>query len=47
MKKILIKNATIVNEEKIFESDLLIINDIISQISPRISTPNNCKIIDA
>ena len=36
MKKILIKNATIVNEEKIFESDLLIINDIISQISPSI-----------
>ena len=47
MKKILIKNATIVNEEKIFESDLLIINDTISQISPSISTPNDCKIIDA
>ena len=47
MKKILIKNATIVNEEKIFESDLLIINDIINQISPSISTPNDCKIIDA
>ena len=47
MKKILIKNATIVNEEKVFESDLLIINDIINQISPSISTPNDCKIIDA
>ncbi len=47
MKKILIKNATIVNEEKILKSDLLIINDIISQISPSISTPKDCKIIDA
>ena len=47
MKKILIKNATIVNEEKIFESDLLIINDLISQINPNISAPNDCKIIDA
>ena len=47
MKKILIKNATIVNEENIFESDLLIINDLISQINPNISAPNDCKIIDA
>ena len=47
MKKILIKNATIVNEEKILKSDLLIIDDIISQISPSISIPNDCKIIDA
>jgi len=47
MKKILIKNATIVNEEKIFKSDLLIVDDVISQISSNISTPNDCKIIDA
>ena len=47
MKKILIKNATVVNEEKIFKSDLLIVNDIISQISPTISTPNDCEVIDA
>ena len=47
MKKILIKNATIVNEEKIFKSDLLIVDDLISQISSNISTPNDCKVIDA
>jgi len=47
MKKILIKNATIVNEEKIFKSDLLIVDDVISQISSNISTPNDCKVIDA
>ncbi len=33
MTKILIKNAKIINEEKIFESDLLIKNDIIFVIS--------------
>jgi len=47
MNKILIKNATIVNEDKIFESDLLIVNDIISQIDKNISKSNDCKIIDA
>jgi dihydroorotase len=47
MEKILIKNATIVNEDKIFESDLLIINDVISQISTNISEPNDCKVINA
>ena len=47
MKKVLIKNATIVNEEKIFKSDLLIVDDVISQISSNISTPNDCKVIDA
>ena len=47
MEKILIKSATIVNEDKIFESDLLIINDVISQISTNISEPNDCKVINA
>ena len=47
MKKILIKNATIVNEEKIFKSDLLIVDDVICQIGSNISTPNDCKVIDA
>ena len=47
MNKILIKNATIVNEDKIFESDLLIVNDIISQIDKNISKSNDYKVIDA
>jgi dihydroorotase len=47
MNKILIKNATIVNEDQIFESDLLIVNDIISQIDKNISKSNDYKVIDA
>jgi len=45
--KILLKNATIVNENQIFESDLLIENDLISKIESNISTENVDKIIDA
>ncbi|SFI84624.1 dihydroorotase [Kaistella treverensis] len=45
--KILIKNAKIVNENQIFESDLLIENDLISKIEKNISTENVDKIIDA
>ena len=45
--KTLIKNATIVNENQIFESDLLIENDIISKIEKTISEENIDKIIDA
>ena len=47
MKKILIKNATIVNEEKIFQSDLLIIDDVICEIQQNISEPKDCKVINA
>ena len=47
MKKILIKNATIVNEEKIFQSDLLIVDDVISEIQQNISEPKDCKVINA
>ena len=46
MNKILIKNTKIVNENKIFESDLLIENDRIIRIDTNISS-SNAKIIDA
>ncbi len=45
--KILIKNAKIVNENQIFQSDLLIENDIISKIDSQISEENVDEIIDA
>lgn len=45
--KTLIKNATIVNENQIFESDLLIENDLILKISKNILEDNIDKIIDA
>lgn len=45
--KTLIKNATIVNENQIFESDLLIENDLILKISENILEENIDKIIDA
>lgn len=45
--KILIKNAKIVNENQIIESDLLIENDLISRIGKNISEEDVDKIIDA
>ncbi|RCU42174.1 dihydroorotase [Chryseobacterium lacus] len=45
--KILIKNATIVNENKLSESDLLIENDIISRIAKNISEDEADQIINA
>ncbi len=45
--KTLIKNAQIINENQIFESDLLIENDVIAKISTQISEENCDKIIDA
>ncbi len=45
--KILIKNAKIVNENQIIESDLLIENDLISRIEKNISEEGAGKIIDA
>jgi len=45
--KVLIKNAKIVNEGKIFKSNVLIENDLISKISTNISEENISKIIDA
>ena len=48
MKRTIIKNAKIINEQKIFESDILIEGSFITKISGSIS-PNfpNTKIIDA
>lgn len=45
--KILIKNAKIVNENQIIESDLLIENDLISRIGKNISDENIDNVIDA
>lgn len=45
MAKILLKNATIINEGKKFESDLLINNDRIEKIAPSISD-DQAEIID-
>ncbi|MGA9211501.1 dihydroorotase [Kaistella sp.] len=45
--KILIKNAKIVNENQILESDLLIENDLIIKIEKHISEKNIDQIIDA
>ena len=45
--KILIKNAQIINENQIFESDLLIENDLISKIGKNIFEECIDKIIDA
>ena len=47
MLRYLIKNATIVNENKIFSSDVLIENGIISKISPNISCFEKCHVINA
>jgi dihydroorotase len=48
MSTFLIKNARIVNEGNIFEGDVLIENEIISQIAQSISPKtSNCVIIDA
>ena len=45
--QILIKNAKIVNEGKVLKKDVLINNDIISQISNNIEINENIKVIDA
>lgn len=46
-KSTLIKNAKIVNENNIFLSDVLIENEIITEISTEIKTTENIEIIDA
>jgi dihydroorotase len=48
MSTFLIKNAKIVNEGNIFEGDVMIENDIITEIAEKISAKtSNCIIIDA
>jgi dihydroorotase len=46
-KSILIKNATIVNENNTFKGDVLIENKLITKISSEIKTTGNVEIIDA
>lgn len=47
MRTYLIKNATIVNENKSFLGDVLIENEIIKEISTHINAPKNAEIIAA
>src|SRR6185437_10646678 len=47
MTKTLIKNVTIVNEDEIFVSDILIENGIIKQIDREIDAVEGAEIIDA
>ena len=46
MGRILLKNATIVNENKIFPADILLEDDIILKIEDQISSDNVSKVID-
>ena len=47
MKSTLIKNATIINENKIFKGDVLIENEVIIAISSEITPTDTAEIIDA
>ncbi|WP_275315020.1 dihydroorotase [Tenacibaculum bernardetii] len=47
MKSYLIKNANIVNENKVFKGDVLIEGNYIKEISVEISTTSNVEVIDA
>lgn len=47
MKKLLIKNARLVNEGEVRETDVLINGDRIDKIAASISTPSNASVIDA
>ncbi len=44
---LLIKNAKIVNEGRIFNSDILIENELIIQIAPNITPPKTVRTVDA
>lgn len=46
-KSILIKNATVVNENNTFKGDVLIENELITKISSEIKATENIEIIDA
>lgn len=47
MNRILIKNATIINELQIFEGDVLIENDLIKKVGQNISAENIDEVVDA
>lgn len=46
-EQILIKNASMVNDGRILEGDLLIRNGRIEQISPEIAVPDRARVLDA
>ncbi|WP_428624800.1 dihydroorotase [Sedimenticola sp.] len=46
-EQILIKNASMVNDGRILEGDLLIRNGRIEQISPEIAVPDQARVLDA
>ena len=46
-KSTLIKNATIVNENKTFKGDVLIENEIIKEVATTINASENINVIDA
>jgi len=47
MKKILIKDASIINEGKVIESDLLIVGDRIERIDKEIRADGISTVVDA
>ncbi|MFH0895045.1 MAG: dihydropyrimidinase [Bacteroidota bacterium] len=47
MQPILIRNGTIVNADKSFKSDILVIGNMIAEISDNIPTPEEAIVIDA
>lgn len=47
MKSILIKNGTIVNEDSVFKSDILIQNERIIKIAKNIDSVEDCEVFDA
>ena len=47
MKPYLIKNATLVNENKIYEADVLIANELIQKIANNIEATDDVEVIDA
>ena len=46
-EQILIKNASMVNDGRILQGDLLIRNGRIEQISPEIAVPEQARVLDA
>uniref|UniRef100_A0A1I7UXG8 Amidohydro-rel domain-containing protein n=1 Tax=Caenorhabditis tropicalis TaxID=1561998 RepID=A0A1I7UXG8_9PELO len=47
MSILLVKNARIVNDDEIFEADILIEDGVIQQVSPKIEAPEGAEVIDA
>lgn len=47
MSILLVKNAQIVNDDEIFEADILIEDGVIQQVAPKIDAPEGAEVIDA